>query len=433
MKQTAKELRQRKFYVVLPMIALPFITLMFWALGGGKAEENDASETSQTGLIMELPEPSFREKDLLTKLDFYNRAQQDSLRLEELIRNDPNYKQSYVLEQENYKYPEVGLNTSLNDITSFNDPNEKKVYRKLALLEKELSTVYEPAKAPEEFLQVSDYDKGERFSDIDRLEEMMQTMTNTDAENKEMEQLNAMLETILDIQHPERVEQRLAENHDLEAVEDNVVVSTDDHQMISLLEGQEADPLLGTNALTDDDLRDEALADSNGFYSWTDFETEEAYGNTIEAVIHETQTVTNGSTVKLRITQDIVVDGNSIPKDNFLFGTAQLNGERLTIQVKSIRYGDHLFPVDMSVYDLDGQPGVNIPGVLTNEVARQTADRSINAFGIGSLDASWRGQAASVGLEAAKTVLGRRNKVIKVTVKAGYQVLLKTKNELQIS
>lgn len=34
--------QQRKFYMVLPLLVLPFITFMFWALGGGKVSNTQA-------------------------------------------------------------------------------------------------------------------------------------------------------------------------------------------------------------------------------------------------------------------------------------------------------------------------------------------------------------------------------------------------------
>lgn len=39
-----KFLRQRKFFMVLPLLVLPFMTLMFWALGGGKVNNADAEQ-----------------------------------------------------------------------------------------------------------------------------------------------------------------------------------------------------------------------------------------------------------------------------------------------------------------------------------------------------------------------------------------------------
>ena len=45
--------------------------------------------------------------------------------------------------------------------------------------------------------------------DIDRLEGLMQGMNQKDGEDPEMQQLNGMLEKILDIQHPDRVREKI--------------------------------------------------------------------------------------------------------------------------------------------------------------------------------------------------------------------------------
>ncbi|WP_255515672.1 conjugative transposon protein TraM, partial [Flavobacterium sp. ZT3R18] len=151
--------------------------------------------------------------------------------------------------------------------------------------------------------------------------------------------------------------------------------------------------------------------------------------NAVQAVIHETQTIVNGSTVKLRLTNDIFINGIKIPKDNFLFGVASLKGERLTITINSLRYNNSLFPVDLSVYDMDGLIGIYIPGAISRDVAKSSADRSMQTLGVSSLDDSWGTQAAGVGIEAAKSLLSKSVKLVKVVVKAGYQVLLRDEKQ----
>ena len=153
--------------------------------------------------------------------------------------------------------------------------------------------------------------------------------------------------------------------------------------------------------------------------------------NAIQAVVHETQTVVNGSTVKLRLVNDVYINGIIIPKDHFLFGTTVLNGERLAIKINSIRYNQSLFPVELSVYDMDGLDGIYIPGAITRDVAKQSAEHSIQSVGLSSLDPSWSAQVASVGVDAAKSMFSKKAKMIKVTVKAGYQVLLLDKKQKQ--
>ena len=80
--------------------------------------------------------------------------------------------------------------------------------------------------------------------------------------------------------------------------------------------------------------------------------------------------------------------------------------------------------MQLSVYDLDGMEGIYIPGAITRDVAKGSADRALQGI-INTLGPSLGAQAASAGIEAAKTLLTKKVKQVKVTVKAGYQVLLK--------
>lgn len=410
--KSAKILREHKFFLVLPALTLPFITLLFWSFGGGKVEGTSAQGPLETGLLMDLPDAALKDEETLTKLDFYNQAQADSAKLRELMKADPNYRPMAF--GGSSQQPAIDeLNTSLNSDSRYNDANEEKIYRKLAELDRELNRPYEPEPYQAPSFSGSQ-SAGIHSSDIDRLEQMMQSMTDPGIEDEEMRQINSVLEAILDIQHPERVQQRLSEN--------------------SVQQKGSVYPVLTTTADVPISLISSHLEDSrttNRFYSLTDTYLEEAVQNAIEAVIHETQTLVNGSTVKLRLLNDVVINGVNIPKDNFIFGTAQLTGERLGIRVNSIRYNQSLFPVDLSVYDIDGLSGIYIPGAITRDAAKESADRSIQTIGMTSLDPSWGAQAATAGIQAARTLLSRKVKLVKVTVKAGYQVLLRDEKRKQ--
>jgi conjugative transposon TraM protein len=251
---------------------------------------------------------------------------------------------------------------------------------------------------------------------MDRLEELMRTLSDTASEDEEMSQINSVLETILDIQHPERVQQRISEN----------AVHTKGIIVYPVAAASEEAPvsLLSNSAESN-------YGFENGFFSLNETSFDQGIQNAIEAVIHETQTLVNGSTVKLRLLNDVVINGVNIPRDNFLFGIAQLSGERLGIRIKSIRFNNSLFPVELSVYDLDGLDGIYIPGAISRDAAKESADRSLQTLGLNTLDPSWGAQAATAGIQAAKTLLSRNVKLVKVTVKAGYQVLLRDEKQKQ--
>src|SRR5687768_9655109 len=84
-------LRKRKFLLVLPLLILPFITLAFWALGGGQSSNENVAQVSSKGLNMELPEPYLKDDESFDKLSYYEKAASDSAKLEQLMRSDPYY------------------------------------------------------------------------------------------------------------------------------------------------------------------------------------------------------------------------------------------------------------------------------------------------------------------------------------------------------
>ncbi len=427
-----KFLRQRKFFMVMPLLVLPFMTLMFWSLGGGKMDHANAQDVKK-GFNMQLPGANLKDDKPLDKLSYYEKAASDSLKLEQQIKNDPYYKMpldtdtitSHFMDtsMSGIKYSGSGKRVNTKTGSGYTDPNEAKVYRKLAQLNEAMNNVAIPqANIDENNTPNRTTNASVNSSDVDRLEQMMNAMNQKNGDDPEMQQLNSMLERILDIQHPDRVQEQIRKASETRKGQVFAVSAKTQPNPVSLLENG------GSNYIKSD--TGFSFPSQNGFFSLDDVLSDVSQ-NAIEAVIHETQTLVNGSTVKLRLVNDIYINGVLIPKNNFVFGTTQLNGERLGIKISSIRYRNSLFPVELQVYDIDGMDGIYIPGAITRDVAKESADRSIQGIGYTSLDPSIGAQAASAGIEAAKTLFSKKVKLIKVTVKAGYQVLLHDEKQKQ--
>jgi hypothetical protein len=152
---------------------------------------------------------------------------------------------------------------------------------------------------------------------------------------------------------------------------------------------------------------------------------------TIQAVVHNTQIISSGATIKLRLVQDIhiysAIGSVLIPKGSFLYGICLISNERLTVQLTNISYNNQMLPVSLSVYDMDGIEGIYIPGAIERDVSKEGADQAIQSFNINSLNSTLAGQAASAGMQATKALLSKKVKLIRVTVKAGHHVLLQNK------
>ncbi len=410
-------LRKRKMMLVLPLLVLPFLTMAFWALGGGK-ENNTKDPSNNLSLNLNLPDANLAEDELTDKLDFYEKADRDSIKREELMRSDPYYTEKTdssgvfkneleQLTQNTASKYNQHLNTSPYDVGETNP--EQKIMQKIALLQKEIDKQPEkkndyPAKAIED-------DNSDFANEVNRLENLMQENNNEGVEDQSVQRLNGTLDKILDIQHPQRVQERLREQS---SPQKELVFRVSKH------------PMENNIGLLDTMKRD--ASSSAQFFGIAKNAITEANNNTIEAVVDASQVLVNGAVIRLRLGSDIYINGNLIAKGNAINGIASLNDERLEVEINSIRKGNSIFPVKLDVYDLDGLPGIYIPGAITRDVAKQSADNGLQLMELTSLDPSVKTQATAAGISAAKNLLSRKIKQVKVLVKSGYKVLLKEKN-----
>ena len=429
--QSLKFKRQRKFFMIMPVMVLPFITLLFWALGGGKAQDNALEDRNYTGLNMSLPDPHLGDDQPLDKLSYYQKASSDSAKLKQLIKNDPYYQLDHLIPSDN-KPSALEVNfkkkgPGRTNISSLNneivqDSNEVKIYRKLRQLNETLDHAATSDISTQKTDISTDVQKSPVESeDIDRLEKMLSAISQPADEDQETKDLNNMLEKILDIQHPERVRKKIKQFENENRKQAFTLTSTPVNDQVELTH----------KLLLDSVYQLQMIEESNGFYSLNNEEEFLEAQNAIQAVVHETQTLVNGSTVKLRLLNDTYINQVLIPKDNFVYGIASLKGERLTITINSIRYQNSIIPVDLSVYDLDGLSGIYIPGAIARDVAKESADNALQGVSLNTYDTSLGIQAASVGIEAAKSLFSKKVKLIKVTVKAGYQILLQNEKQQQ--
>lgn len=425
---TEQFLQRRKFYMALPVLVLPFITMIFWALGGGEGTTLQAQPVDSIGLNYNVPDAHFAEKEIWDKLALYEMAERDSNEFEEARESDPYFDLiSFQTEQSDTTKEKLISGFKQKQRLSV-DPNEEKVNRKLEELYKEINkpaqVISEPKQTENQIPATAD---PQFTSDVNRLEALMETMQSSSEPDPEMQQIEGVLESILDIQHPERVKDRLAFQNELSKSQAHSVELVDSEDNISVMN---APAKLTIPSTADSTEQVESFAVSplatNGFFGLDDEAAQaEVKDNSIQAVIHDTQELVAGSTVKMRLLTDIHVNGRTIPKDQLIYGICAINGERLTIEIKSIRTQNSLLPIALTVYDLDGLQGIYIPGAIARDAAKQASDEALQNVQLMSMNPSLGAQAAVAGVEAAKGLFSKKAKLIKVTVKAGYQILLK--------
>ena len=155
---------------------------------------------------------------------------------------------------------------------------------------------------------------------------------------------------------------------------------------------------------------------------------------TVRACVAATQVIRAGSTVRLRLLEPVRIDGVLIPRNTLVYGTATISGMRLQVVVSSVEYGGRIFAVEASAYDLDGQPGLNVPNsrertALKEALASvgQTAGTSVNVTR--SAGQQVLSELARGGLQASSQYVAEKLREVKITLKANHQLLLISKQQ----
>ena len=95
------------------------------------------------------------------------------------------------------------------------------------------------------------------------------------------------------------------------------------------------------------------------------------FKNTIAACVASDQSVMDGQSVRLRTLESMWVGNSLLPKNTPIIGRARLQGERLEITIESIEALGCIMEVELSVYDSDGQEGINIPNSLESDALKE--------------------------------------------------------------
>lgn len=145
----------------------------------------------------------------------------------------------------------------------------------------------------------------------------------------------------------------------------------------------------------------------------------------IPAIIDGRQKVMNGGTVRLKLTDSVVLKGIMLPKGQLLFGACQVTNQRLLLNIQNIRIGKNILPADLTVFSLDGLPGIPAPEAELSGAAGDGANTAVESMQFLSMDQSLGTQAATGGINAAKELFGKKVKKIKVKLKDNFAVLLR--------
>ena len=156
--------------------------------------------------------------------------------------------------------------------------------------------------------------------------------------------------------------------------------------------------------------------------------------NTICACVDCNQTLTDGQSVRLRLMEQMRVGNLVLPRNTLIVGTGKIEGERLGITVTSIEYAGTILPVELSVYDSDGQLGIHIPLSMEISAAKEVAANLGQNVGttVSITNQSAGGQLLSElgkgAIQGVSQYVSKKIRTVKVHLKEGYRVMIYQKD-----
>ncbi len=153
--------------------------------------------------------------------------------------------------------------------------------------------------------------------------------------------------------------------------------------------------------------------------------------NTIRACVDCNQTLTDGQGVRLRLQEEMRAGSLVLPRNTLVVGTGKIEGERLGIVITSIEYAGTILPVELTIYDCDGQQGIHIPASMEISAAKEVAANlgqnlgttvSITNQSAGDQLLSELGKGA---IQGVSQYVSKKIRTVKVHLKEGYCVMLR--------
>ncbi|WP_312175523.1 conjugative transposon protein TraM [Chryseobacterium sp.] len=115
----------------------------------------------------------------------------------------------------------------------------------------------------------------------------------------------------------------------------------------------------------------------------------------IKAVIDENNKGLLGSRIRFRLLEDIFVGNRKIDKGSILYG--QISGftmQRVDLKIVSVFIKGDIFPVNLSIYDVDGMKGLYVPQSVFRDMIREMGSNSVQGT---QMDMGGQGFFTSIG------------------------------------
>ena len=157
----------------------------------------------------------------------------------------------------------------------------------------------------------------------------------------------------------------------------------------------------------------------------------------ITAIIDENIKAVDGSRVRLRLLEDIIVDNTFIKKGTYIYAIMSgFGSQRVQGKVESLFYDEEIIKVDLKMYDTDGLEGLYVPESSFRETSKevlssatQGGNNLIDNNSSGTGIKSWANQSVQQAQQRIMQALGKAAKKNSVRLKYGTKVYLTNESQ----
>jgi hypothetical protein len=399
---TTRQMRERKFLGWVPAAVVPLITVLFWASGGGRAASAIVREVAK-GWNMRLPGAYLARLSKLSKLEYYDQALKDTMARRQRLRIEDNYAKQMGIGSE--EGPVKAVKEKLAEVERLVKGGRVAptlARRTVGLGDQGAARLPRGLAAEDRGLEVKDRGlevraRGAAAANLEKLERVMGSLRVRESEgDPEIAQLSALLDKLVAVQR--------------------VPVDTGRPRVEAGATGL-AGAGISRRVLLPVRVRRDA-EDTLGMEDTT----------VIEAMVPEEQVLVSGGELRLELAKDIIVGGEVVACGTPVYGIAALSGERLRVSVTSINCEGRVLPVNLAIADQDGLTGIYVPGAPAADAVHESAEQDVGLLEPAVLSTTLAGQATTAGMGLARSLISKKVRSVKVTVPAGYRVILHEQN-----
>lgn len=118
-----------------------------------------------------------------------------------------------------------------------------------------------------------------------------------------------------------------------------------------------------------------------GMFNTVDaFDSQHVDAPLIKAMIDKTTKSSEGTRLRFKLLDDVIIKDIKLPKGTYLYGTVSgFGNQRVKATISNVLVGSTFLKVDLSVYDLDGMEGFYVPASSFREFMTDAASGVANA------------------------------------------------------